>query len=142
MPLKTLDATKPAALLAALQAEIVELAIEEVIIGLPLKLDGTEGEGARRSHVLAKQVEAKANVRVVLWDERLTTVAAQRALREAGIKERDQRGKIDRAAATILLQSYLDSNTETSWDEDQMPPDVPRDNAGPRRKKGSWREER
>jgi len=140
LPLKTLDATNRNALLRALIAEVAELGVAEVIVGLPLQLDGTEGEAARRSRKLATELEQAITARVVLWDERLTTVSAERALREAGIKARDQRGKVDRAAATILLQSYLDANTETAWDDDPaLPPDAPPVRADSRRKKGDAR---
>lgn len=140
LPLKTLDAVNRGALLSALVAEIAELGVIEVIVGLPLQLDGSEGEGARRSRQLASQLQQATTARVVLWDERLTTVSAERALREAGVSSRDQRSKVDRAAATILLQSYLDANTETAWDEDPaFPPDAPPVRADSRRKKGSGR---
>jgi putative Holliday junction resolvase len=140
LPHKTLSATNRGALLSALLAEIADLAVAEVIVGLPLQLDGTEGEAARRSRLLATQLEKATSARVVLWDERLTTVSAERALREAGIKARDQRGKVDRAAATILLQSYLDAHTETPWDEDPvLPPDAPPVRVDSRRKKGAGR---
>lgn len=140
LPLKTLDAVDRRALIAALTAQIAELEVAEVIVGLPLQLDGSEGEGARRSRLLATQLEAVTRARIVLWDERLTTVAAERALREAGVRARDQRSKVDRAAATILLQSYLDANTERAWDEDPaLPPDAPPARPDSRRKKGDAR---
>lgn len=137
LPLKTLDA-RDKGLVPQLCAEIAELGAEEVVIGLPLMLDGTESEGARRSRQLAAKLEAATEaagtpVRVVLWDERLTTASAQRSLRGAGVSARDQKDKIDQVAATILLQSYLDANTERSWDEELLLPDVPKPGARRRR---------
>lgn len=137
LPLKTLAAGNQ--LMALVRAEIETLGVEEVIVGLPLQMDGSESEGARRSRKLAQQIEQLSAVRVILWDERLTTVAAQRSLRDAGIGARDQKDKVDQAAATILLQSYLDSFTEARWDAEPMHHDVPA-KAGARRKRSSSRE--
>lgn len=138
LPLKTLDG-RDKGLIETVRAQIAELGIQEVIIGLPLNMDGSEGEGAKRSRALAQQIEQVAKVPVVLWDERLTTVAAQRELRGVGIGARDQKDKVDQVAATILLQSYLDSHTEAAWDVDQVLPDAP-PKAGSRRRKNSSRE--
>ncbi len=137
LPLPTLDG-RDKGLIETLRAQIAALGVQEVIIGLPLNMDGSEGEGAKRSRSLATQIEQAANVAVVLWDERLTTVLAQRQLRDVGIGARDQKDKVDQVAATILLQSYLDSHTEAAWDEDQVLPDAP-PKAGSRRKRNSSR---
>ncbi len=88
---------------------IAEREIDEVIMGLPLRLDGTEGPAAQQARALAEELEARLGVEVRLMDERLTTIAAQRALTEAGASIRQQRKVVDKAAATLLLQSYLDA---------------------------------
>jgi len=100
------------------QGRIIDLVNQteavEVIVGLPLRLDGTAGQAA----VLARQwtdglVQALAGaglpVAVRMVDERMTTVQAQRALHAAGATTRTSRHRIDSAAAVVLLQSYLDS---------------------------------
>jgi putative Holliday junction resolvase len=79
------------------------------LLGLPLELSGREGRAAEKSRVFAKALEASSGRPVVFWDERLSTVAASRALREAGHDARKSRGKIDSAAAAMLLQSWLDA---------------------------------
>ncbi|MBI3286792.1 MAG: Holliday junction resolvase RuvX, partial [Chloroflexi bacterium] len=74
---------------------------------LPTRMNGTLGEEAQRAQAFAAELEAQLRIPVVLWDERLTTVRAERLLREGG--KRKRRTSTDVAAATILLQDYLDS---------------------------------
>ena len=92
----------------------------EIVIGLPLEMDGTDGPAAKRARRFAAAVERASGLRVVLWDERLTTVAAERALREAGVRGADKKRVVDQVAATVLLQGYLDarSNEGRTWHED------------------------
>lgn len=96
----------PAKLIAA---EAARTGCEEIIVGLPRNLDGSEGGAARKARLLAGRIHAATGLRVVLWDERLTTAEAHRALGNADLSEREQRRVIDQVAATILLQSYLDA---------------------------------
>ena len=86
-----------------------------VVVGLPLRLDGTEGEAARRAKLLGDAIGDALGVEVVYWDERLTTVAAERSLREMGARGAKQRAVVDRSAATILLQGYLDAKKGGRW---------------------------
>jgi putative Holliday junction resolvase len=81
----------------------------EVVIGHPLRLDGTEGEAASRTREIAEALRAATQIPVVLWDERLTTVQAERSLVGAGVKRRKRRSVVDEVAATVMLQSYLDA---------------------------------
>lgn len=96
------------AALAAVQAAVEEIKPSLVLVGLPRNMDGTYGPAADAARAFAGQLREAAGCRVELWDERLTTAAAQRALRESGRKARDQRGVVDQVAAQILLQSWLD----------------------------------
>jgi putative Holliday junction resolvase len=83
-----------------------------VVVGHPLRLDGTEGPSADRAAVLAEALGrelAGDGIEVVLHDERLTTVTASARLREAGVEARSARGRIDGAAAVVLLESWLAS---------------------------------
>lgn len=82
-----------------------------LVVGLPLRLDGTEGEAARRARGFGAALGEAFGVEVAFWDERLTTVAAERSLREMGRRGSKQRDVVDQSAATILLQGYLDANT-------------------------------
>lgn len=81
----------------------------EVVIGLPLSMDGTEGKAAGVARSWAEQLSAVVAVPVRLVDERLTTVQAQRGLHAAGRSVKSSRGMIDSASAVILLQSDLDA---------------------------------
>jgi putative Holliday junction resolvase len=94
---------------------LVDDEISLAVVGLPLRLDGTEGEAARRARVFGDAVGAALGVEVVYWDERLTTVAAERSLREMGRRGTKQREVVDQSAATILLQGYLDANKGGTW---------------------------
>lgn len=90
-------------------AEAERTGCKEIVVGLPRNLDGSEGGAARKARLLAGRIHALSGLRVVLWDERLTTAEAQRVLGVVEMKARDQRAVIDQVAATILLQSYLDA---------------------------------
>ncbi|HEX4641592.1 MAG TPA: Holliday junction resolvase RuvX [Chthoniobacterales bacterium] len=91
-------------------AEIVrEKNAERVVIGLPRHMNGSVGEGAADALAFAKELRALLPCEVVTWDERLSTTAANRALRESGRKTRHSRQVIDQVAAQMILQGYLDS---------------------------------
>ena len=87
---------------------VVREHIGQAIVGLPLRLDGSEGDAARRVRQFAQALARSARVHVRLWDERLSTVAAQNSLRQQGVRSAQQRSMIDQVAATLLLQSFLD----------------------------------
>ena len=90
-------------------AEIVrEKNAERVVIGLPRHMNGTVGTGAAEALAFAEKLRARLSCEVVTWDERMTTMAASRALREGGQKTRNSRGFIDQVAAQMILQGYLD----------------------------------
>ena len=94
------------------------LADDEVslaVVGLPLRLDGGEGEAARRARAFGEALGEALGVEVVYWDERLTTVAAERSLREMGRRGAKQRDVVDQSAAAILLQGYLDAKKGGTW---------------------------
>jgi putative holliday junction resolvase len=80
-----------------------------VVIGHPLLLSGAAGERAHHAERFADALRGFLGVPVELHDERLSTVEAERALRTAGAGGRDRRGVIDRSAATVILQSWLDA---------------------------------
>ena len=105
-PWKTLPGGEAA--LEAVVAAWEEIKPVRILVGLPRNMNGTYGPAAENARTFAESLRARVNCPVDLWDERLTTVAAQRALRESGRKARDQRGVIDQVAAQILLQSWLD----------------------------------
>ena len=81
-----------------------------IVVGLPLSLTGKDGPAAiaARSEVDTLQALAGAQLPVVLHDERLTTITAQRSLRDAGVRGRDQTAVVDKVAAAVMLQAFLD----------------------------------
>jgi putative Holliday junction resolvase len=86
-----------------------ELSAEHVVLGLPIDMSGREGLAARKSRALAERLRADG-LRVVLWDERASTVAATKDLRRAGKDAKAARALVDSTAACLLLQSWLDAD--------------------------------
>ena len=84
-----------------------EQGAEEVIVGLPLNLDGTEGPSARRALEFIEDLKIQVNVPVVPWDERLSTAEGQQRLRQAGLDRKERHLRSDVAAAIVILESYL-----------------------------------
>jgi putative Holliday junction resolvase len=80
---------------------------ERLVVGLPLNMDGTEGTQAARVRTFATTVAQHLGLPLEFWDERLSTVAAERALLEADLSRRRRRELVDKVAATIILQGYL-----------------------------------
>ena len=80
-----------------------------VLVGLPTNMDGTQGERAQSSQEFARRLGEKCQVPVKLWDERMTSVMANRILSDAGKKRKKQRQRVDAVAASLILQSYLDA---------------------------------
>lgn len=86
-----------------------EREVKEIVVGLPIRLDGSEGPAAEQARRLAEDIEERVDVPVVLVDERLTTVQAGKNLSTSGVNSRRARGVVDAVAAAVLLQTYLDS---------------------------------
>lgn len=79
-----------------------------VIVGYPRNMDGSAGQRAQKSESLSKRLKALTGLEVKLWDERLTTVSATRALNETNVRGKKRKAVIDAVSAVILLESYLD----------------------------------
>jgi putative Holliday junction resolvase len=88
--------------------------VDHVVSGIPRQMNGEIGIAATEVLDFVEKVRAILPCPVVTWDERLTTVAAHRALRDAGKKTRHTRGYVDQVAAQMILQSYLDSRAPVS----------------------------
>lgn len=88
--------------------------ISLLLLGYPLNLSGAEGERAQRMRELAAELKEALKIEVRLWDERLTTVEAHRVMQDAGIRVGKRRGSVDRVAAALLLQEYLESQPRPS----------------------------
>ena len=93
---------------AKIRAIVEEVEAELVVIGLPLSLDGTEGPAAKSARIEAGLIAEAPQVPVQLQDERLTTVEAERILKEQGLDTQQRRQIIDKVAAAILLQAWID----------------------------------
>jgi putative Holliday junction resolvase len=93
-----------------------ELEVECIVVGLPLSLDGSIGPAAQGVLDEVDELAATTRVPVETYDERLTTVTADRSLREQGMKGRDRRKVVDKAAAAVLLQAWLDGRAHRSPD--------------------------
>jgi putative Holliday junction resolvase len=91
---------------------VLEKNAERVVVGLPRHMNGSAGESAAEALAFAKELRALVACEIVTWDERLSTVAANRALRASGRKTRHSRQLVDQVAAQMILQSYLDSLPE------------------------------
>jgi putative holliday junction resolvase len=105
-PLETIPANKEP---ASRVAEIVrEKQVDHVVAGIPRQMNGQIGTAATEVLEFVEKLRAILPCPVVTWDERLTTVAAHRALRDAGKKTRDTRSYVDQVAAQMILQTYLD----------------------------------
>lgn len=96
-------------------AEIVaDKKIGVIVLGLPKNMDGTAGPATEKVRAFAEKLRAKVpGCDIRLWDERLTTVAAQKSLQAAGRTAKQSRGMIDQAAAQLILQGWLDSQNMT-----------------------------
>ncbi|MBR3885573.1 MAG: Holliday junction resolvase RuvX [Clostridia bacterium] len=93
-------------------AELVsKLDAGEIVIGLPLKLDGTEGQSVEMAREFGEKLSQLVNVPIVYQDERLSTVTAQKILIESGMRREKRKDKVDSIAATIILQTYLDKKS-------------------------------
>ena len=103
-------AAKPRpAFLKALAALVKEEEITRIVVGFPLDMRGTEGEAARRTREIAQVIADATACDVELYDERLTTREAQRAITASGLKREKARARIDEAAAVTILQAWLDA---------------------------------
>ncbi|MBT2636416.1 MULTISPECIES: Holliday junction resolvase RuvX [unclassified Bacillus (in: firmicutes)] len=88
---------------------IKEYEVDKVVVGLPKNMNGTIGPRGEASQFYARELEERFGVPAILWDERLTTVAAERVLLEADMSRKKRKKVIDKMAAVMILQGYLNS---------------------------------
>ena len=103
--------------LAALHSVIRRYAVSELVVGLPLRLSGQAGKQAENVTGFARELEAKFKLPVRLWDERLTSAEANRILKESEISIRKRAGAVDRLAAVLILQNFLEHRRATAGQE-------------------------
>jgi putative holliday junction resolvase len=94
---------------ARLREIIEQYNVEKVIVGLPKNMNGTIGERGEACKEFAEKIKAKYQLPVQLWDERLSTVSAERMLISADVSRKKRKKVIDKMAAVVILQNYLDS---------------------------------
>lgn len=90
---------------------IKEYEVEKVVVGLPKNMNGSLGPQAQKVQDFAQKLEAVCGVAVIFWDERLSTVLAKRTLLDADVSRKKRKRVIDKMAAVVILQSYLDSQS-------------------------------
>jgi putative holliday junction resolvase len=96
--------------LSRLQQIVLEKGVSRMVVGIPRNMDGSYGPAAEKARLFLSQLKSEfAGLQLIAWDERLTTVEAQRLLHAAGRDVKKSRPIIDQVAAQVLLQSYLDS---------------------------------
>ncbi len=95
--------------LARIEELVRQYEIEEIVLGYPKNMNNTIGERAKKSEEFKAALERRTGLPVVLWDERLTTVAAERVLVESGVRRERRKDHVDQIAAALILQGYLDS---------------------------------
>ena len=88
---------------------IAEYEVESIVLGYPKNMNDSVGERAKKTEEFKAMLERRTGLPVTLWDERLTTVAAERVLMESGVRRENRKAVIDQVAAALILQGYLDS---------------------------------
>ncbi|MCM1119387.1 MAG: Holliday junction resolvase RuvX [bacterium] len=101
---------------ARIEELIEEYQVSEIVLGLPKNMNATEGERAELTREFRDSLERRTGLPVTLWDERLTTVAADRAMMEAGIRREHRGDYVDMIAASLILQGYLDRRAHMKAD--------------------------
>jgi putative Holliday junction resolvase len=114
LPVTVVERSDLSADLDAIARLVQEQGAEAVIIGLPISLNGSLGPQAQAVKAFGQELAARLSLPIEYWDERLTTVEAQRRLASAGHRGRKAKARRDAAAAAIILQSYLDSQAQGS----------------------------
>ena len=103
--------TKLRRTLARIEELCREYEIEKIILGFPKNMNNTIGDRAEKSLEFAEMLKRRTGLPVVMWDERLTTVAAERTLMESGVRREHRKEHIDQIAAVFILQGYLDAES-------------------------------
>ena len=95
--------------LARIEELIAQYQVEKIVLGLPKNMNNTIGERAEKSLEFQQMLERRTGLPVIMWDERLTTVEANRTLMEASVRRENRKQYMDKLAAVFILQGYLDS---------------------------------
>jgi putative Holliday junction resolvase len=98
--------------------------VGEILVGMPFSLDGSEGPQAKKVMEFSHTLQERSGIQVRPWDERLTTVAAQRALVEGNVSRARRKQVVDKVAAALMLQSYLDYRNLKQASEEPADPEA------------------
>lgn len=96
--------------LARIESLIKEYEVEKIVLGLPKNMNNTLGQRAEETMEFQAMLERRTGLQVILWDERLTTMESERILQSGGVRRENRKERIDWMAATLILQSYMDSH--------------------------------
>ncbi len=99
--------------LARIEELILEYDVTEIVLGLPRNMNATEGERVALTREFGDKLTRRTGLPVTYWDERLTTVSAERTMMEAGIRREERKSHVDRIAAVLILQGFLDCRKNT-----------------------------
>lgn len=139
-PLEVIERRKGKSIVDAVLEVARAYAAEEIVVGLPLRLDGTRGTAAEAAQQFASALSERGGVNVALWDERLSSTQAVRGMRGSGVDARRQRGTVDKVAAAVVLQSYLEARGRPEVPvSEAIPPEgkpAPPERPGPEREPG------
>jgi putative Holliday junction resolvase len=100
--------------LARIKALCEEYEVEEIVLGFPKNMNNTIGDRAEKSLEFAEMLKKRTGLPVVMWDERLTTVEANRTLMDSGVRRENRKTYVDKIAAVFILQGYLDMRSNRS----------------------------
>jgi putative Holliday junction resolvase len=100
--------------LARIKALCEEYEVEEIVLGFPKNMNNTIGDRAEKSLEFAEMLKKRTGLPVVMWDERLTTVEANRTLMDSGVRRENRKAYVDKIAAVFILQGYLDMRSNRS----------------------------
>ncbi|MDQ6626284.1 MAG: Holliday junction resolvase RuvX [Verrucomicrobiota bacterium] len=121
-PVETIPGANPVAALKRIAEIARDKKVARVILGLPRHMNGEIGAAAEQVQAFAAKLRPLLPCPLELWDERLSTTAANRALRDSGVRTRQTRGIVDQVAAQMILQGYLDSRPSRGGSESLIPP--------------------
>jgi len=104
-----LSAKNPREVAETIARGAIERSVTLIVVGYPKNMDGSEGARAKKSAALAELIRTKCDIEVILWDERMTTISAHRILSDSGRYGKKRKKTVDAVAASLILESYLDS---------------------------------
>ena len=119
-PLETIErksANKLRQTLARIESIIEEYQAERIVLGYPKNMNNTIGERAEATEQFKEDLERRTGLEVILWDERLSTVEAERILMDTGVRRENRKQYVDKMAAAVFLQNYLDSQAHEGQTE-------------------------